>query len=391
MRILFIHNEYKQSRGGEDVVVVAETELLRSKGHEVESIYFNNANVARGSAGKFKAAASAVYNPSSAGIVKKAIASFKPDVVHVHNFFFAASPSVLIAAHECKVPVIVTLHNYRLICTNSLLLRNDHVCELCVNLNFAWYGVKYKCYHNSRLQSAAVASMAAIHKSRGTWKNSVDHYITPSYFSREKLIHSSLKVTPEKISVKRNFVPDNGYSSIESRKDYYLFVGRLSTEKGVQLLLEAWQNLPGLELIIAGDGPDGPMLKNKFGGMKNVQFVGSKPHEEVLNLMKGCRALIFPSIWYEGLPMTIVEAFSTGTPVIASELGSMKEMIQHKKNGVLFTTGDQGSLIKAVEDFDTSNVTLYENARKSYLEEYHPDKCYAAVMQLYNKVISSKT
>lgn len=394
MKILFIHTKYLQSAGGEDTTVAAESELMKLKGHDVRIQYFDNAQMRTGISGKLKAGLDSVYNTASAKEINALIREFEPDIVHIHNFFFTASPSVISAAYKLRVPIVVTLQNYRLICANALLLRNNNVCELCVKHHFPWYGVKYKCYHGSAVQSAMVGAMSAIHKWKGTWRNKVDLYITPAEFSRMKFIHSSLDVSPEKIKVKRNFITDPGTGEVNDRKNYYLFIGRLSSEKGVNILLEAWSDLPGHELTIAGDGPERENLVNRFGHLKNVTFVGKKQKVEVIELMKNCRALVFPSIWYEGLPLTIIESFATGTPVIGSDLGAMSEMIKDGNNGILFEPGNSVSLKKSIVRFDNlfeaGGSNMYLQARESYLKWYHPEKCYEAVMQLYNGVINSK-
>lgn len=394
MKILFIHTRYLQSAGGEDTTVDAESNLMRSKGHDVRVHIFDNAGMQNGFTGKLKAGVSGIYNSHSAKEVEKIVEEFAPDVVHVHNLFFAASPSVLIAVHKKKIPIVATIQNYRLICANALLLRDNKVCELCVSHDFPWYGVKYKCYHNSAVQSTAVGLIAAIHKWRGTWKNAVDTYITPSTFSKEKLVHSSLGVPADKIEVKRNFIADPGNAETASRNKYFLFVGRLAAEKGVQVLLEAWQGLPNEQLIIAGDGPEKNELVSKYGELKNVQFTGHQSKEEVLNLMKKCKALLFPSIWYEGLPLTIVEAFATGTPVIGSSIGAVGEMIKDRYNGLLFEAGNSKSLKHSIELFNKliveGSYTMYENARESYIQHYHPEKCYLESMRIYEKVINGR-
>ncbi len=394
LRLLFVHNRYLQSTGGEDTAVEAETALLRQKGHEVRTLLFDNADMEQGTWGKVKAGISAVYNAHSRKLLGQAISEFQPDLIHVHNFFFTASPSVLIEAHGRKIPVAVTLHNFRLVCTNALLLRNNNICELCLHHSFPWYGVKYKCYHNSSTQSAMVGIMSAIHKWIGTWKQKVDTFITPANFIRKKLAHSSLGVPEHKIRVKRNFIYDPGMANPYERKSYYLFVGRLSAEKGVNILLDAWSQKKEEKLIIVGDGPERPELQEKYGGLKNVEFVGKKDRSEVLALMKACRALLFPSIWYEGLPVTIVEAFATGTPVIGSAIGAMQEMIQDEKNGLLFKPADPASLIHAITGLNAyisrEDYSLYRNARESYLQLYHPDRCYESVMQIYHELIKQK-
>lgn len=395
LKILFIHNKYLQSAGGEDATLEAETKLLRSRGHDIRELIFDNAVMKKGIIGKLKAGISSVYNINSAKTLKKAIKEFGPDIIHVHNFFFTASPSVIIEANRQKTPIVVTLHNFRLVCANSLLLRNNKVCELCVSHDFPWYGVKYKCYHDSALQSAMVGAMAAVHKWAGTWKNKVDAFIAPADFIRQKLAHSSLHVAVEKIKIKRHFINDPGAGPPQSRESYYLFIGRLSAEKGVDVLLEAWKDMNEDKLIIAGDGPEQQKLHQKYGHLKNVEFVGKKTREEVLLLMKACRALIFPSICYEGLPLTIIEAFSTGAPVIGSDMGAMKEMIRHGENGLLFTPGDPASLKKSVMRFNKyladNDYSPYAHARNSYLQLYHPEIGYDAIIQIYHEVINKAT
>jgi glycosyltransferase involved in cell wall biosynthesis len=394
LKILFIHTRYLHSAGGEDTTVEAESTLMRSRGHDVHVHLFDNSTMESGFTGKLKAGISGIYNRSSAREIEEVVSQFKPDVVHVHNLFFTASPSILTALHKKKIPVVATIQNYRLICANALLLRNNKVCELCVSHDFPWYGVKYKCYHHSAVQSAAVGMIAAIHKWTGTWKNSVDRYITPSAFARDKLIHSSFGVPPHKIEIKRNFIADPGNSDVAARKNYFLFVGRLATEKGVQVLLEAWKDLPGEQLIIAGDGQERQALVSKYGSLKNVQFVGHKNKDEVLQLMKNCRALLFPSIWYEGLPLTIVEAFATGTPVIGSAIGAVSEMINDRYNGLLFETGNPANLKHVIGLFNQllfeKSWSLYENARKSYVQKYHPEQCYADSMRIYENAINNR-
>ncbi|MBA4168347.1 MAG: glycosyltransferase family 4 protein, partial [Chitinophagaceae bacterium] len=336
MRILFVHTRYLQSAGGEDSTLEAESGLLRMKGHEVDILLFDNADTVKGFTGKLNAGISAIYNRRSARILGRAIERFKPDIIHVHNFFFTGSPSIFFEAKRYKVPIVATIQNYRLICANALLLRNHKVCELCVKQSFPWHGVKYKCYHDSAIQSAVVGSTAAIHKWIGTWKNKVDMFLAPAYFIRSKLIASSFNVSADRIIVKHNFIADPGFSDGASRQSFYLFVGRLSEEKGVETLLKAWLLTTNKQLLIVGEGPEKDKLASTYGHLPEINFAGKKNHAEVLQLMKQCRALIFPSIWYEGLPLTIIEALATGTPVISSDLGAMQEMISHQHNGLLF-------------------------------------------------------
>jgi len=382
------------SEGGEDTSVAAESNLLNAHGHTTKILFFDNADMGEGLWGKINAGISAIYNKSSALILKKEIQEFGPDLIHIHNFFFQASPAVIIEAKKHNIPVVVTIQNFRLLCTNALLLRNNKICELCINKTFAWYGIIYKCYNNSATQSAAVAGMAGIHKIAGTWRHSVDQYITPAEFIKAKLINSSLKLNPAKVVIKRNFVSDAGKAEGNKRANFFLFVGRISIEKGVNVLLNGFRNLPDDQLMIVGDGPHRERLMNEYGHLKNIQFAGKKDKAEVIALMKECKALIFPSIWYEGLPLTIIEAFSTGTPVIASKVGAMEEMVISKVNGLLFEAGSVSRLYEAISIFKgyikDSNFALYEGARQSYLDYYHPDVCYETTINIYKNLVSSQ-
>lgn len=391
MKVLFIHNKYLLSAGGEDTSVDAEEKLLLARGHEVRVLLFDNASMAEGISGKLKAGVQSIYNKTSAAIVRKEISSFMPDIVHVHNFFFTASPSVLIEAYKLNVPVVVTLQNYRLICSNALLLRNNKVCELCIHQVFPLYGVRYKCYHHSAIQSAAVGMMGTVHKLIGTWQTKVDRYIVPAEFIKQRLANSSLKLPTAKVDVKRNFVEDPGMSNLNSRQSFFLFIGRLSKEKGVYTLLECFSELPHAQLVIAGDGPEREALIKQFGHLGNVQFKGHVDKPGIMRLLKACKASIFPSLWYEGLPLSIVEALATGTPVIASSLGAMQEMIQHSENGFLFEPGNHQQLRDLVISMsENADESLYTGAYESYKKNYHPDKCYEDVMNIYRKAIAGK-
>jgi glycosyltransferase involved in cell wall biosynthesis len=388
MKILFVHNKYQQ-RGGEDVAVELESSLLTQKGHQVEILFFDNAAI-EGSNG-LVSAANAIHNAGSAAILLKKIEEFSPDIVHIHNLFFIASPSVLFAAWKKKVPVVLTIHNYRLICTNALLLRNNRPCEKCVQHMFPVYGVVHKCYRSSSAASAVVATVTGWHKLIGTWQKKVDRYIALTQFAKSKLENSSLRPKSGQIVVKPNFVPDPGAQEA-TRAGFFLFVGRISAEKGVNFLCEAFSRLQS-ELIIAGDGPDRNILEKQFSASKNISFRGQLERKTVMELMKTCRALVIPSIWYEGLPFTMLEAFSLGTPVLASRLGGMQESIEPGANGLLFSPNDAQDIVNCItlfEEIIKTDQSIYNTTREIYLKNYHPESNYHATMQIYQSVINQK-
>jgi glycosyltransferase involved in cell wall biosynthesis len=371
-----------------------EKELLERKGHKTDVLLFDNADAGVDITGKLKAGVSTIYNSASAKKLKEKIRLLAPDIIHIHNFFFMASPSIILEAFKSKIPVIVTIQNFRLLCVNALFLRNNRVCELCKDKFFPYYGIIYKCYHNSVLESAIVGAMGAFHKLTGTWQKKVDRYITPAIFMKTKLINSSLKLRGDQISIKRNFINDPGFTTGVERKNFFLFVGRLAIEKGIETIVEAISVLSAEQLIVVGDGPEKEKLLRRYSQSANINFIGKKQKPEVLSLMKECKALLFPSIWFEGLPLTIVEAFATGTPVLASRLGAMEEMVQPGVNGLLFDPGDARSITDSLNDFNnrivSDDYTMYEGARNSYLNNYHPDKCYQQIIQIYQDVIKEK-
>ncbi len=383
MRILFIHNRYRQP-GGEDTAVDLEMQLLQQRGHEVQLLRFDNETKA-GILAAVEAAIQTVYNKSSADAVKEAILSFQPQVIHVHNFFFKASPSVFYAAHQMSIPVVMTLHNYRLICCNGLLLRAGKPCELCTRQAFPFSGIRYRCYRQSVTGSAVVTAMAGIHKKAGTWKNRINRFIVLNEFAKNKLLHSSLQLPESAFLVKPNFVHDTG-TGASNRESFYLFAGRMAKEKGVTVVARAFAELKHIRLIIAGTGPDEEALKTEYRQYPNINFIGTQSRAAIIELMKKSRALVFPSVWYEGLPFVILEAFSTGTPVLASAIGSMAEMIRDGYNGWLFAAGDTEDLKKKVLLFEsdpTGSATLYTNARQSWLDRYQPDIHYNIIIKLY--------
>lgn len=388
MKILFIHNRYKY-QGGEDVAVELEQKILEEHNHICEVIIFDNTEI-ESFKQKIKTATQAIYNSRSKKIIEFHIRNFAPDVIHVHNLFFIASPSVLYAAMKYKIPVVMTLHNYRMICANALLLRDCQICEKCVKKAVPLSGIKYRCYRNSALESALVTAVNSWHNAAGTWRNKVDQYISLTQFAREKFITSSLGLSQDQIIVKPNFIFDTEYTA-SKRGESYLFVGRLSVEKGVKTLLESFSSTPSKQVDIIGDGPERVALENEYGAFHNIRFLGAKSKSEVLGYMRNAKALIFPSIWYEGLPFTIIESFATGTPVIASDIGGLKNMITDAYNGVLFKTGNAAALTDALSRFEKlDSPELNANARATYIKSYHPQSHYKSIIEIYNKVIKQK-
>ncbi len=318
--MLQVHNRYRQL-GGEDGVVASEADLLRRNGHEVIEHFASNPD----GAGAAASLAMAPWNPASARAMRSAVHESAPDVAHVHNTWFTLSPSVLGALHRSNVPVVMTLHNYRLVCVNALVFRDGKPCQDCVG-HSPLPGIRHRCYRDSALQSAAAAATLSFNRARGTWVNSVDRFIAPSRGLRDTLVAGGLPA--DRFIVRPHAVADAGpRSRPPSSSSTVLCVGRVSDEKGVDVLLEAWARARprDLELVVVGDGPRREDLERR--AIDGVRFAGWLPHEEVRALMLGSRALMFPSVCFEVFPMTLVEAMSAGLPVIASAHGGSAEIV----------------------------------------------------------------
>lgn len=368
----------------------AERDLLESHGHDVDVLEADNAEIT-GIARRVKAAFGMIYSPEAKSRVAQLIGEFQPDVVHVHNFFPLLSPSIYYSCREAGIPVVQTLHNYRLICPNAQLLRDGRVCEDCVGKAFAWPGVLHGCYRGSRTASAAVAAMIAVNRRMGTWNSAVDIFIATTDFARSKLIEGGLPA--ERIAVKPNFAPDPGGMG-DGDGGFALFVGRLSAEKGITTLLSAWDLLHGLvPLKVVGDGPSSEEVA-RCVATGRIEYIRSQPHQKILSLMSGAAFLLFPSVCYEGLPMVIVEAFSVGLPVLASKLGSMASLIEHGRTGLHYLPGDAEDLAASVrwavanrEEIDR----MRREARAEYLLKYTPDRNYQLLMDIYDFAIRSRS
>jgi glycosyltransferase involved in cell wall biosynthesis len=303
------------------------------------------------------------------------------------------SPSIYAACQEANVPVVQTLHNYRLLCPAATLYRDGEVCEECIEHSL-WRGIRYGCYRGSRSATAIVALMLAVHRERGTWTGSIDCYIALTEFSRRKFVEGGLPV--EKILVKPNFIhPDPG--TCGGDKGYALFVGRLSPEKRVRTLLDAWKRLHNpIPLLIVGGGPQHFEIQ-AYAALHNistVRILGHMPRDQTLAAIKGARFIIFPSEWYENFPLTIVEAFACGTPVICSRLGAMQEIVAEGRTGLHFNSGDSEDLKEKVEWACTHRDRMAEmgkEARTEYEAKYTAEKNYPILMEIYHRAIANRT
>lgn len=386
LRVLQVHNFYQQP-GGEDEVYRAEAELLRSRGHTV--LQYTTHNDAIQTLSPASVAVNTIWNKRSYDELDALIRSESPDVIHFHNTFPLISPSAYYSAAKHNIPVVQTLHNYRLICPNATLFRGGAVCEQCINHSVPFPSIRHGCYRNSRAASSVVAGLLALHRGMGTWTTKTQVYVALTEFARDKFVQGGIPAS--KIAVKSNFLAhDPGRGASDAR--YALFVGRLVPEKGISTLIQAWQRIGReIPLKVVGDGP----LRYAFHThLPGIECIGYRTKSEVLSLMRGATCLVFPSEWYEGLPTTIMEAFGCGKPVVTSRLGSMKEILSEGIEGLHFHPGDPEDLARAVSliwqnhDLRTS---LSAGARRAYETRYTADANYPKLIEIYSRAIADVT
>lgn len=375
------------------MVFAQEQELLKRHGHEVVAYTRDNDE-----AGKFAGirrldlVRQVVWASDSREHLLQMLRREKPDIVHVHNTFFMISPSMYSACREAGMPVVQTLHNYRLMCPAATFFRDGRVCEECADHSL-WRGVRHACYRDSSIATGTVALMLTVNRRRRTWVEEVDCFIALTEFARKKFIEGGLPA--EKLQVKPNFVhPDPRARTTDG--DYALFVGRLSSEKGVKTLLDGWKLLSRpIPLEIIGGGPQLEELQAHPAqlGLSNVKIRGPVPRAQALAAINGARFLLFPSVWYESFPMTIAEAFACNTPVICSRLGSMAEIVEDGRTGLHFSPNDPADLASKAEWAWTHPEqvrAMGKEARREYETKYTEVKGYPLLMEIYQNVISRR-
>jgi glycosyltransferase involved in cell wall biosynthesis len=394
LKIISVHNRYVQP-GGEDQVFESEARLLKECGHDVTQIQ-EQTTYPDGVVKKLGVAVDCIWSRRWHHEFRDLLQRARPDVVHIHNFFPLISPSVYYACRREGVPVVQTLHNYRLLCSSAELYRDGKVCEECLHHGLR-RGVRYGCYQGSKLGTAALSLMVGVHRSLRTWTNMVDCYVALTEFARHKLIEGGLPAN--RIRVKPNFVlPDPGCKEAVSGEgsDYALFVGRLVQAKGVLSMLKAWEQMPTrIPLVIAGDGPCRGELESalKNGKLPSVNYLGRLSRPDTLATMKKARFLIFPSEWYEGFPVTIAESFACGVPVICSRLGSMQEIVTDGRTGLHFQAGDAADLAKKVQwawEHPEEMDAMGRWARQAFEKKYTAARNIRMLEEIYGFAMASR-
>lgn len=389
--ILICHNYYREP-GGEDVVFEAEADLLERRGHRVERLVVHNDEIPEklGSVAQAMLAARTIWSRESDQRIRSLLRRTTPDVVHFHNTFPLISPSAYAACRQAGVPVVQTLHNYRLLCSNASFFRDGHPCEDCLGRTPPWPGVLHACYRDSRPQTTIVAAMLTAHRMRRTWTRDVSVYVALTEFAQRKFVQGGLP--RGRIVVKPNFIePDPGTGAHDG--DFALFAGRLAPNKGVATLIQAWERLTtAVPLRIAGDGPLGEFVRSAASSNPLIQYHGRLDRESLLDLMHQARILVFPSEWYESFPVTLVEAFACGLPVVASRLGAMAEIVDVGQTGLHFASGDAADLAAKVEwawAHPEEMRQMGAKARRQYETSYTAESNYEQLVRVYERAVAT--
>jgi glycosyltransferase involved in cell wall biosynthesis len=391
MKIVQVHNTYQQP-GGEDVVVESERRLLQSEGHQVIPYLRSNMELQNASAlARIAIVPRMVWSSESRREFAALLDAERPDVVHIHNTFMVVSPSIYSACSERRIPVVQTLHNFRLLCPSANFYRDGHVCEECVDYGLL-RGVQHACYRNSRPATASVAMMIAVHRKLNTWHDCVTRFIALTEFQKQKFVASGFP--SDKFIVKPNFVdPDPGERT--NAGGYAVYVGRLAEDKGLRVLLTAWKQLrTSYPLEIVGDGPERASLEAQAHDLQlsGVRFRGRLSRTETMAAIKNARFIVVPSTWYETFGMIIAESFACGTPVLCSSLGAMAEIVTDQSTGLHFTPGDAQDLAHKVEwawEHAADLARMGRAARAKYESDYTAIKNYSLLMQVYEQAVAA--
>ncbi|WP_310487331.1 glycosyltransferase [Chamaesiphon sp. VAR_69_metabat_338] len=385
MKILAVHNRYQQP-GGEDRIFDTETALLEERGHKVYRYTLDNDDIA--TVNPLLLAKNTLWNSTVYQELRSLIQLYQPQVAHFHNTFPLISPAAYYAAKDEGVAVVQTLHNYRLLCPNALFFRDGHVCEDCLGSAGQLPGIVRGCYRNSRGTSALVAATNGWHSLLGTWTEAVDKFIVISQFAMDKFIQGGLPAA--KLVLKPNFLHPVPAPS-DGNGGYAVYVGRLSIEKGLGVLLDAWRQLDSqLPLKILGDGPMADLVTQAVREMPHIEWLGRKPAPEVYDIVGNAALLVFPSEWYETFGQVAIEALAKGTPVVASDIGAIPELV-NDRSGLLFRPGDPTDLAAKIASLLANPHQLARlrlTARAEFESKYTADNNYQRLLAIYQSASS---
>lgn len=384
MTILIVHNCY-QIPGGEDTVIENEKKMLEDYGHKVILYTRNNAELnGMKLSKKWMVPLMSLFNIRTYREVKRVIKNRHIDLVHVHNTAHLISPAVYYAAVVCRIPIVQTIHNFRFLCPAAVLYRNGRICRDCVP-DHLFCAVRHKCYRNSRLQTILCVLNLKLHRKTGIYRNIT--YICLTDFNREVFLNVP-GIRPSQVFVKPNFAEDKAsLVPPEKRKEQFIYAGRLEKLKGVDVMLRAWRQMreKAPRLVICGTGTLEERCRTYVADHRlNVEMKGFVPNEEVCRMVAESKALILPTQWYEGFPMSMIEAYSVGTPVIGSDLGNVGSIAVEGITGCKFTCNSEKSLIEAIERLGQYK-DIYASTLTEYRRSYGRDSNYRILMEIYKK------
>jgi glycosyltransferase involved in cell wall biosynthesis len=385
MDILLVHNYYQQA-GGEDQVFASEAQLLEKRGHKI--VRYEVRNDAIRSQWLAGTALRTFWNQQEYKKLRAVMRKHRPQLLHVHNTFPLISPAIYYAAHAEEVPVVQTLHNYRLLCPSATFFRDGHVCQECTGKRVPWPAVKHACYRASAGGSAVVAGMLSVHRFLGTWNRMVDAYIALTRFSRDLFVEAGFP--PHKMFVKPNFT-ENLALAWRPAGAGAVYAGRLAPEKGIETLLDAWRQLAGtVPLRIIGDGPLADRVRAFAAETPNVRYEGWVDRAQLKEIFQESSFLVVPSTWYEVFGLNVLEAYACGLPVIASRIGGLSEIVSDGQTGLQITPGDSADLAAKVR-WAVSHPAEWERmrrrARSEFELKYSDEPAYQGLMQIYRAAI----
>lgn len=387
-KVLIVHNYY-QVLGGEDTVVANEKKMLEDNGHEVFMYTRHNNEIKKKSFfRKLLLGVESIFSIRTYREVRKIIRKNKVDIVHVHNTLSLISPSVYYAAFKCNIPVVQTIHNFRLLCPAATFYRDGDICEDCVNKGL-YSAIKYSCYRNNRIHTLGCVLTLKIHRFAGIYKKI--NYICLTDFNKNKLMMLDKFIDKNRIYIKPNFIArKNNYSINKKRKNQFVYLGRLDPLKGIDILLEAWKKVDygAGNLVICGTGPMSKWCDEfiKVNKLENIELLGFVENNLARKIVSESKALILPTQWYEGFPMTIVEAYSEGTPVIGSDIGNTGSLIINELTGIKFKANSIEELRSIINSFD--KVKDKFNVFDFYQKNYNYNENYNILKKIYEECLN---
>lgn len=383
MRVLLVHDRYYEStQCGELNVLGRERALLEDRGVRTYLLEFARAPAGAPKTRRMAVQLASAYSLSSARRVRDALAAFAPDVVHIHNFWPQATLAVHYTCRRAGVPVVQTLHNYRILCAADTLLRNRRVCERCIETRLPWPAIRHRCVKLSVPHSTFKSATFGLHRLLDSWNRTVDIFLAPTESMRRRFVRGGIE--PRRILVRPQSAPDVG-AGPEARA-YFLFAGRLAAEKGVPMLLQLWEKGIEAELRIAGGGPLEGLLREHAARCARIRYLGAIAPSAVGEAMRHATATLVPSLWEEPFPLVIAESYAAGTPVIAADVGSRAETVIHGETGLVFAAGDIAAFETAVRraiDDPAEMRRLGHGARRRYESLYSEDASVAQLLDIY--------